>query len=223
MFLCRHDGASPRSQTGISSRFQRPMFLNLYHHWRLKRICRRKRINQRLADGTYRIGKNSVVSPANLDFTGNGRIHLGNDGRLGARFSTRLPGARISVGDRCFISSGVVVVAARSVEIGNDVLIADGCYISDNDGHSLDWEVRRHDVTNRHQGVKDWDGVGVAPVIIGNDVWIAPRCIVLKGVTIGDGAVVAIGSVVTKDVPPRVLVAGNPARVVKRLDGDNES
>jgi len=193
------------------------MLYKLYRYLRIQRVVRRKKIAQRLINGTYRVEQNTLISPTNLDFTGNGSIHLGSDGRLNARFSTRLPDACITVGDRCFISSGVVIVAAGSITIGNDVLIADGCYISDNDGHSLDWKIRRQDVTNRNQGVKQWDDIGIAPVVIGNDVWIAPRCVILKGITIGDGAVVAIGSVVTKDVPPRVLVAGNPARIVKQL------
>jgi len=197
------------------------MLGKIYKFLRLRRIRQLKRIDWRIKEGTYRIGQNTLVSLANLDFTGNESIHLGCAGRLHARFSTRLPGAKIKVGDRCFISSGVVIVAAESIAIGNDTLIADGCYISDNDGHSLDWRIRRKDVSNRNQGVKQWDDIGISPIVIGNDVWIAPRSVILKGVTIGDGAIVAIGSVVTKDVPPRVLVAGNPARVVKHL-GDND-
>jgi maltose O-acetyltransferase len=57
----------------------------------------------------------------------------------------------------------------------------------------------------------------MAPVKIGNDVWIAPKCIILKGVSIGDAAVIAAGSVVTKDVPPRTIVAGNPAKIVREI------
>jgi acetyltransferase-like isoleucine patch superfamily enzyme len=199
------------------------MLRKIYHYWRLKRLCRIKRIQQRTAEGSYRVGNNTCISPANLDFTGDGSIYLGCDSRINARISTRLPGASITVGDRCFISSGVVIVAAASVAIGNDTLIADGCYISDNDGHSLDWKIRRMDVSNRSRGVKNWVDIGIAPIIIGNDVWIAPRCVILKGVKIGDRAVIAIGSVVTKDVPPGVLVAGNPARIVKAFDTAPES
>ncbi len=58
-----------------------------------------------------------------------------------------------------------------------------------------------------------------APVSIGNDVWIGCRSIVLKGVSIGDGAIVAAGSVVTKDVPAYTLVAGNPAQIKKKVAG----
>lgn len=56
-----------------------------------------------------------------------------------------------------------------------------------------------------------------APVIIGDDVFIGARAIILKGVTIGDGAVIGAGSVVTKSIPPRVIAAGNPARIIKEI------
>lgn len=153
----------------------------------------------------------------NLNFDGDGSIHIGGDNRLRGNFATRLPGASIQVGNRCFIAAGTMVVAAEKVEIGDDVLIGEGCYISDNDGHSLDLEIRQNDLTNRRKGMKSWDGIGIAPVVVESNAWIAPRCIILKGVTIGRGAVVGSGSVVTKDVPPMCLVAGNPARVIRKL------
>lgn len=110
------------------------------------------------------------------------------------------------------------ILCATSIIIGNDVMIAGDCYITDNDGHPIDWRVRRDDVMNRKKGIKNWNQVGMSPVNIGNDVWIAPKSIILKGVSIGDGAVIAAGSVVTKDVPSGVIVAGNPARVVRKID-----
>ena len=66
--------------------------------------------------------------------------------------------------------------------------------------------------------VGELDGHGkTAPIMIGDDVWLATRAVVLKGVTVGSGAVVATGAVVTKDVPPHTLVAGVPARVIRSL------
>ncbi len=111
-----------------------------------------------------------------------------------------------------------MVLAADYVEIGNDVLIGEGCYISDNDGHSLDLDIRKQDVANRRKCLKVWDGIAAVPVIIGDNAWIAPRSIILKGVTIGRGAVIGTGSVVTKNVPPMTLAAGNPARIIRALD-----
>ena len=56
------------------------------------------------------------------------------------------------------------------------------------------------------------------PIVIGDDVFIGARCIITKGVTIGNGAVIGAGSVVTRDVPPNTIVAGNPARIVKQIE-----
>jgi acetyltransferase-like isoleucine patch superfamily enzyme len=165
-----------------------------------------------------RIGKGTKVIYGNLDFTGDGSIHLGEDCNLKINFAVRLPESQITVGNRCFIAAGTMVLAADCVEIGNDVLIGEGCYISDNDGHSLDLDIRKQDVANRRKGLKVWDGIAAVPVIIGDNAWIAPRSIILKGVTIGRGAVIGAGSVVTKDVPPMTLAAGNPARIIRTLD-----
>lgn len=181
------------------------------------RIARKKNIRARLANGSFSLGRGSTVPLMNLDFEGNGSIHIGGENRIRGNFATRLPDASIRVGDRCFIAAGTMVVAAERVEIGNDVLIGESCYISDNDGHSLEMETRRHDIPNRINGFKSWDGIGIAPVVVESNVWIAPRCIILKGVTIGRGAVIGAGSVVTKDVPAMCLAAGNPARVIRRL------
>ena len=71
-----------------------------------------------------------------------------------------------------------------------------------------------------HAGRKDWSKVPCAPVVIGNRVWIGCNALVLKGVRIGDGAVVAAGTVVTRDVPANSLVGGNPARVIRELAND---
>ena len=70
--------------------------------------------------------------------------------------------------------------------------------------------------------LKDWSVVRSAPIVIEDRAWIGFNAIILKGVTIGEGSVVAAGAVVTKDVEPYTVVAGNPARVVKRLERAND-
>ena len=64
-----------------------------------------------------------------------------------------------------------------------------------------------------------WEQSDTGPIVIGDDVWIGMRVMIFKGVSIGNGAVVAAGSVVTKDVPPMSVVAGNPSQVVKSIEG----
>ena len=81
--------------------------------------------------------------------------------------------------------------------------------LNDSNHHSTDWRIR---------GTAE-DGLRVvsAPIVIGDHVFIGARSIILKGVTIGEKAIVAAGSVVVKDVPPLTIVAGNPAKVIKKM------
>ena len=87
----------------------------------------------------------------------------------------------------------------------------------DHDSHALVFSERKDDVQEWLRGKKDWSHVKMMPVIIKDKVWLGAKVIVLKGVTIGEGAVVGAGSVVVNDVPPWTLVAGNPARVIRAL------
>lgn len=118
-------------------------------------------------------------------------------------------GARIVIGDDVGMS-GSSISAHRSVSIGNHVLIGSGVLITDSDAHPLDADKRR------------LGGNGaVAPVVIEDDAFIGARAIILKGVTVGRGAIVGAGSVVVRNVPPYSVVAGNPAVVVRQLaDGE---
>lgn len=113
-------------------------------------------------------------------------------------------GAVLSVGRGTGISGGSFC-AAVSVRIGERCLVGADVLITDTDFHALD-------VARRDTG---WDDIGCAPVDIGNDVFIGARAVILKGVHIGDGAVVGAGSVVTRSVPAYAIVAGNPATIVR--------
>jgi acetyltransferase-like isoleucine patch superfamily enzyme len=101
--------------------------------------------------------------------------------------------------------------------VGDDVLISWGCNIVDHNSHSLKWTERKQDVKDWYQGKKDWAGVSVRPVKIGNKAWLGLNVTILKGVEIGEGAVVGAGSVVIKSVPPWTIVAGNPATMVREI------
>ena len=121
----------------------------------------------------------------------------------GARLSLHSPG-KLVIGRRFFINHYAMIDCHQEIWIGNDIMIGPHAYIGDFD----------HDL-----GSGETPEIGsatmTAPVHIGNHVWIGVSAVVLKGVTIGDGAVVAAGAVVTRDVPRMTVVAGVPARVIK--------
>ncbi|MEO6715094.1 MAG: acyltransferase [Mycobacteriales bacterium] len=106
-------------------------------------------------------------------------------------------GATLSIGNRTYINRRTEITCEQSVSIGDNCAISWDVLITDTDYHQLG------------------GGDPAAPVVIGDHVWIGARAMVLKGVTIGDGAVVAAGSIVTRDVEPGALVAGNPARQLR--------
>jgi acetyltransferase-like isoleucine patch superfamily enzyme len=126
--------------------------------------------------------------------------------------------ASISIGKRGFISGSIII--AQNVKIGDDVLISWGTTIVDHNSHSISFSYREKDAIDWLVAKKDWSYVKILPVEICNKVWIGFNSIILKGVTIGEGAVVGAGSVVTKDVPPWTIVAGNPARVIREIPED---
>ncbi|WP_195858255.1 acyltransferase [Companilactobacillus futsaii] len=109
-------------------------------------------------------------------------------------------GGKIIIGSNNFFNYNVSITALFQIKIGNHCKLANNVVIIDHD----------HDYKNGNNGYK------VDNVILGNNVWVGANSTILKGVTIGDGAVVAAGSVVTKNVPKRAVVAGSPAKIIKR-------
>jgi len=131
-------------------------------------------------------------------------------------------GGKIEIGKNCYIGEGTRIRSANSIKIGNEVMISDDVNIYDTDAHSLNYVLRQKEfmevviLNNRIKDAKDVD-VKSAPVVIEDHVWIGFNVGILKGVTIGKGAIIGAGSVVTQDVEPFTVVAGNPAKIIKRL------
>lgn len=132
---------------------------------------------------------------------------------LGARIGKRvvfypgvwiMPGRKLVVGDDVDFALDVLVTTSGGVTIGDRTLIGYRTQILSNN----------HRIPNGRAPIF-YAGHEGKPVLIGNDVWIGANCLILPGVTIGEGAVVAGGSIVTKDIPPFSIVAGNPARILK--------
>ncbi|GHO48516.1 acyltransferase [Ktedonospora formicarum] len=152
-------------------------------------------------------------------FISNGRLQIKGPGRVifGANVNTwahKEPNVLITysssvviqIGDNTRLN-GAGLMAACGITLGRDCLIG-SAVVADTDFHSIDWDRR----TNPDARVRS------APVTIGNNVWLAGQTAVLKGVTIGDNSIVGFRGVVTRDVPPNVIVAGNPVRIIKQLD-----
>jgi acetyltransferase-like isoleucine patch superfamily enzyme len=145
-----------------------------------------------------------------------GKIELGHNVFLnsypdGVLYKTglmaHLTSSLIKIGDNCSLN-GTIVHSRNAVIIGNNCMFGPGVVILDNDSHnpSIDPERRR-------QGK-----ISESPVIIGNNVWVGMRSIIMKGVHIGDNSIIAAGSIVTKNVPNNQLFGGNPATFIKILE-----
>ena len=109
---------------------------------------------------------------------------------------------RIEIGNHTFINYGSSIAARASVKIGSHCHLGHYLFVMDNDQHDV---------------VRHWELPPSEPVIIGDNVWIGSKVVILPGVRIGNNAVVGAGSIVTKDIPPRCVAAGNPARVIRHL------
>jgi len=150
---------------------------------------------------------------------GAGRIVIGDDvlidGKCSFTFTNRYDKSPIlSIGSRCYIGHDCRFVVARNIEIGNDVRLATGVTLREAPGHPLNPVRRAAGEAAPPESVK--------PIRIEDGAWLGADATILGGVTVGQGSVVATCAVVTRDVPPGVVVAGNPARVVRediaRLD-----
>lgn len=147
-----------------------------------------------------RVGRRAqVLGRPTVDATD---LEVGDDFKVWSGHRTTLISGwgRIRIGDRVFVNSGAVLLAVEEIVVGDDVAFANEAYVMDSNSHGL--EGRDH---------------VQAPVRIGDGTWVGARAMVLPGVTIGSRVMVAAGAVVTRDVPDDVLVAGNPARVVRSL------
>lgn len=153
--------------------------------------------------------------PVNL--IGQGKVSIAKGSMFGWKLSPRLGNGKIMIqaqtsnseifiGEEARCNNNVSIISCESIRIGRRCLIADMVSIFDCDFHGIEIEKR-----TTSSGKTD-------PVIIGDDVWLGRRVMVLKGVTIGNGSVIAAGSVVTSSIPERVIAGGVPAKVIRPID-----
>ena len=170
-----------------------------------------------------------VVAEAGVDFTGTARvcnglkqpdaIRLGRKVMVEGELYIFKHGGSIEIGEFSYVGKGTLIRSGESIKIGRHVLVSHGVNIFDTNSHEVNFEERAEQyMIALDSGQNPEKGsVETAPVVIDDHVWISFGVTILKGIHVGEGAIIAANSVVTKDVPPFTLVAGNPAKCVKTL------
>jgi maltose O-acetyltransferase len=190
-----------------------------YRHWstsQLRRAYRRRAARDAWLYGGDLKWPDSTNAHVPIRIDGDGAVNLGDLVMLGYRPAPRIGNGEIllqarakesciEIGSRTAISNNLSIVAMASVKIGEDCLIGDMVSIYDCDFHEIEPERRRSSSGK------------ICPVVIGKNVWIGSRVLILKGVSIGPNSVVAAGSVVVESIPANVVAAGVPAKVIRGL------
>lgn len=168
------------------------------------------------------IGENSIInSDARIwnSSSNVGNISIGSNCLIAGTLLVWQNCGKIIIGDYSFVGENSRIYSAINIKIGDRVQIAHGCNIFDNNIHSLNAKERHLEyIQNITKGVSKLYPLKEKEVVIKNDAWLGANVIILKGVTIGEGAIIGAGSVVTTDVPDFCVFAGNPAKFVKHID-----
>lgn len=148
------------------------------------------------------------------------KICIGNNSHIRGVLQVFEQNGEINIGDFCYVGEYTKIWSASAINIGDQVLISHNVNIHDNISHPLNSEMRLKDY-KRILTIETYDPVifdlNSKKITIRNKAWIGFNSIILKGVTIGEGAIVGAGSVVTKDVPDWTIVAGNPAKIIREI------
>lgn len=149
------------------------------------------------------------------------KIVIGKHSLIQGELLTFAHGGEIKIGEWCYVGEGTRIWSAASIEIGNRVLISHSANIFDNLTHPLRATARHEQIRQIFTRGHPRDiSLDESPVRIGDDAWIGAGAMVLRGVTVGKGGIVAAGAVVTKDVPAFSIVAGNPAVLIREIPPD---
>lgn len=189
--------------------------------WRAKRDWYER---NHTPEGRRRIDEHMVAAGAYIRHPIEGEVLEGLDsGRLevgeGTHFEpgcwlTLAPQGRISIGRGCYLNRNVMLACLERIEIGDHVMFANGCFVGDAD--------HRYDDRTRPITVQGF--VPRGPVKIGSNCWFGVNCVVTGGVEVGERCVIGANSVVTRSLPPGVIAAGAPAKVIREIeftDGDS--
>lgn len=194
--------------------------LSWFRKYKLKQTLKKVKSNTQIGNSHFfDMFSINLIKPVE----GRKYVTIGNDSILDCNISFESSEGEVQIGDNVFIGRSNLICRSK-IEIEDNVFIAWGSYLYDHNSHSLDYREREQDIKQQLQDYrsgkffienKNWNVVSAAPIKVCANVWIGMNCIILKGVTIGQGAVVGAGSVVTKDVEPWTIVGGNPATLIK--------
>lgn len=174
----------------------------------LKKIAR----NAIVGNGVVASHEAAVMAPTPK------QVHIGDNSEIACTLVCQDSG-KITIGRNAWIGAKTVIGSVEEIIIGDYAIISTEVHIYDNNNHPVSPELRQKmSESGFRSDLWKWHHSASKKVQIGDRVWIGERSTILKGVTIGNDAIVAAGSVVTHDVPPSTIVAGNPARVVKQIE-----
>lgn len=179
------------------------------------------------------VGKRTRLEAINVDVRCDPQprpyLRIGDESHVGGTFVFERGMGEITIGNRSSIGGGSLLICTQDegIHIGNNVMLSWNVTVIDSNSHSADPDIRANDAFDWLAGVeqgrmghfKDWSSVKSAPIYIKDGAWVGFGSSIMKGVTIGVGAIVGSNSVVTRDVPDGAIVAGNPARVVGQVPG----
>lgn len=174
----------------------------------------RKRSKQVTIDGPgvyfHRRSRVSLIEGATSE-----NIHIGANSRIYGTLAACSKGV-ITIGEHSQVGANSSLRCVAGISIGSFTAVADNVIVCDNNNHPVN-PLDRHIMQQTPSGSfeRSWRNSDSSPITIGDDCWIGQHSRICKGVTIGNGCVVAANSVVTKDIPENCIAAGNPARIVK--------
>lgn len=156
--------------------------------------------------------KPEIAKPRTLQLFGDhitagNYLHMVSDKAMPIKLTTwsgRNNKGKIDIGDYCLVAPGVVITSMCEIKIGHNCMLAAEVIISDSDWHGTYNRVRPYKCH--------------AAITLKENVWVGTRAIICKGVTIGENSIIGAGAVVTKNIPANSIAAGNPAKVVKKID-----
>ena len=184
----------------------------IYEVKKQKKIEETFKKNAKIGENT-RVFKEASINNYREELT---KIYIGDNCDIRGDLMTFAHGGEIIIGNYSFVGERSKIWSAKKITIGNRVLISHNVNIHDNNSHPIDAGLRHKDFVHiKKIGFQKENDLKESEIVIHDDVWIGFNASILKGVTIGTGAIIASGSVVTKDVEPYTIVAGNPAKFIK--------